>query len=328
MQNKQLNWGILGAGYIANIMANAIQETANNKLVAIASRNKERANDFSKKFSVTNSYTDYHQLLEDKSVDIVYIALPNNLHAEWMIKAAVLGKHILCEKPFTMNFAEAKEVLDHVQQAGVFCMEGFMYRSHPQTKKIIELLQQDTIGEVHLIDSHFGFRSEPNGKNANTDPLLGGGSIMSLGSYCISMSRLIAGAEPTHCMAQGIIDSDGVDAFSSAIFKFSNTCYATMTASFRYGLDFGLKITGNKGILHIPSPWLPESLATINLHPFDGESQQINITTHKSLFSYEVALVEACIRAGKAQTDHPAMTWQDTLENMKSLDSWREAIGL
>lgn len=337
MSVKKLNWGILGTGFIANIFAQNILQSSNNNLVAIASRDLQKSAQFAKKFNIPEFYDNYLQLIKDKKVDIVYIALPTVLHEEWIIKAAESKKHILCEKPFTLNFLEGEKALKIVKKSEVFCTEGFMYRFHPQTRKIIDLIKTNSIGKIHLIQSLFAWNST-NDSNSNNTLHLGGGGINSLGSYCVSMSRLIAGlaqgktfANPKKIQASGNIGLRGIDEFSSAVLTFSNTCYANIYVSMQHGIQSQLYIVGDKGSLIIDDPWLPEKNSTIKLQLNENNPGSEKFFSNPSNFSsyfHEIEAISKCINRGQMQIDSPGLSWDDTLGNMHSLSLWRKEIGL
>ena len=194
MAKKKIGWGILGTGNIAKKLATAIRASKTGTLVAVGSRTQAAADAFGKEFKVPNRYDSYDAVLADPRVQAVYISLPNHLHAVWTIRCAEAGKAILCEKPLGMNFAESMVMVEACRAAGVFLMEAFMYRCHPQTAKLVELLRAKTIGDVRLIQSAFSYNMGPAYTNIRMQNEAGGGGILDVGCYTASMSRLIAGA--------------------------------------------------------------------------------------------------------------------------------------
>ncbi|MEM5831468.1 MAG: Gfo/Idh/MocA family oxidoreductase, partial [Candidatus Aenigmatarchaeota archaeon] len=177
---KKIKWGILGAGGIAKKFACDLKFSEFGELYAVASRDIKKAEEFAKNFAASKFYGNYEELLKDKEVDVVYISLPHTYHAEWTIKAARNKKHILCEKPLAVNYAQAEAVVYEVKKQNVFLMEAFMYRCHPQIKKLIELLnaKNRTIGDVKHIQASFGFKGyfDPQSRLFNQD--LAGGGIL------------------------------------------------------------------------------------------------------------------------------------------------------
>jgi predicted dehydrogenase len=191
---KQVAWGILGTGSIAHTFAKAVGESKTGRLVAIGSRSQESADKFGDEFDVPHRHATYEELLSNPEVQAVYISTPHPQHAEWAIKTADAGKHILCEKPLTMNYPEAMAVVEAAVRNDVFLMEAFMYRCHPQTAKLVELIREGAIGQVRVIQADFSFHGGYNPESRLLNPELGGGGILDVGCYCASMARLIAGA--------------------------------------------------------------------------------------------------------------------------------------
>ena len=174
-----IRWGIIGPGNIANNFADGLKESFSGQLTAIASKNNERRESFGDKYNIDGAlrFSSYDDLLNSENIDAVYISTPHTLHAEWTIKAAGKGKHVLCEKPGAVNFREGQQVIEAVRQAGVFYMEGFMYRCHPQIPALANFIKEKKIGEVKNIKSSFGFdmgKTIPESRLFRTD--LAGGS--------------------------------------------------------------------------------------------------------------------------------------------------------
>src|SRR3954466_6670488 len=173
-----LRWGILGTGRIASAFAAALAETDSGTLVAVASRDQATADRFGDKFGVPHRHAAYELLLADPDVDAVYIATPHPHHAEWAIRTAEAGKHILCEKPLTLNQPTSMAVVDAARRNDVFLMEAFMYRCHPQTQELVALIRGGAIGEVRLIEATFSFRSGSAPDSRLYSNALGGGGIL------------------------------------------------------------------------------------------------------------------------------------------------------
>src|SRR5476649_2381220 len=178
----KLNWGILATGGIARQFAGGLKASKTGTLTAVGSRTIESAQKFTDQFG-GKPYGSYAEVLEDPSVDAVYIALPHHMHYDWTIKCAEAGKAILCEKPFTLNALEATRALNEVRKHKVFFMEAFMYRCHPQILKLRELLAEKVIGDVKAVNSEFAFAAGKGWENFRTDGTLGGGGLMDVGTY-------------------------------------------------------------------------------------------------------------------------------------------------
>ena len=183
----KLRWGILGTGGIAKALAKALAVSTTGELVAVGSRTQAGADKFGDEFKVARRHASYEGVLSDPGVDAVYISLPNHLHAEWAIKTAEAGKHVLCEKPLTTNWAEGLAVIEAARRAKVFFMEAFMYRCHPQTAKLVELLRSKVIGEVRVIQANFSYNMGPKYDNIRLRADAAGGGIMDVGCYTVSM---------------------------------------------------------------------------------------------------------------------------------------------
>ncbi len=333
--SDMLNWGIIGTGNIAGIFAHGLAQSKTGKLVAVGSRTQEAAEKFGETWQVERRYGSYEQLLEDEDVQAVYISTPHPLHAEWAIKAAEAGKHILCEKPLALNHAQAMTVVEAAQRHNVFLMEAFMYRCHPQTAKLVELIRSGAIGTVRVIEATFSFQTGFNPEGRLLNNALGGGGILDVGCYCTSMARLVAGAatgkdfaEPIKVTgAAHIGEVSRVDEYALAALTFPNDILAQLFTGVQVNAENVVRIFGSEGNILLPSPWTPrsgEDTSIIVKRNDEKEPRTILIEQRAGLYDAEADTVAAYIEARQA----PAMTWNDTLGNMRTLDQWREAVGL
>ncbi len=333
----QLNWGILSTGSIANQFAKALQETDKGRLAAVGSRSLAPAQTFAETFPGIAAHASYDDLLADPSVQAVYIANPHPGHAEWAIKAARAGKHVLCEKPVGMNHAEAMAIFDAAEANNVFAMEAFMYRCHPQTKKLVALIQDGAIGEVRLVRASFGFDAPFDANSRLFNNALGGGGILDVGCYPVSMSRLVAGAvsgqpflNPIDVKAVGELGKTGIDQWTAATLHFENGVVAQASTAVSLWLDNTVTVFGSKGNIHVAAPWHPTlsagTFGEIQLNRFGAEVETISIGEPKGLYVIEAETVADAVAAGNTQAD--AMSWEDSLGNMATLDAWRREIGL
>ena len=343
-----LNWGVLSVGKIAYVFCNAMRFSNTGKILALASRTQARADNFANDFGISRQYTNYEDLLEDEDIDAVYISTIHPLHAEWAIKSAQAKKHVLVEKPIGLNYVQAAAMVEAARENDVFLMEAFMYRCHPQTQQVVKLIQDGAIGNIHLIRAMMGFRNEFDPKSRIYSQAMGGGSILDLGCYTGSMVRLIAGAvenkpflNPTVIKGSGIIGPTGVDHIAAATVRFENEIIAEVIATIECGVGRTVSIYGSDGIITLPNPWGPSSPCRRATHPLpldttfppakiivqshpEMESSEILVPTDRDLFTYEADMVANHIEARQA----PAMSWDDSLGNMRLLDSWREEIGI
>jgi predicted dehydrogenase/aryl-alcohol dehydrogenase-like predicted oxidoreductase len=329
----KLQWGIISTGRIAGVFAKALADSKTGELLAVASRTQEAADKFGNEYNVPRRYGNYQALLDDPDVQAVYIATPHPMHAEWAVKAAESGKHILCEKPLTINFPEAMAVIEAARRNDVFLMEAFMYRCHPQTAKLVELVRSGIIGEVRMIQATFSFNSAWNPEGRLLNPELGGGGILDVGCYPISMSRLIAGAamdkpfaEPVEVKGIGHIGETGVDEWAAGILRFEKDIIAQVATGVRLAQENVVRIYGSEGSIFVPSPWFCQERAEIIVARNGQQQETVLVESKVSSYTFEADTVAANIE--KRQAPSPAMSWEDSLGNMRTLDTWRLAIGL
>ncbi len=334
--SNKLAWGILGTGGIAKTLASAITKSSTGTLVAVASRTQSSADAFAKTYSVPKAYEGYDKLLADPAVQAVYISLPNHLHAEWSVKCALAGKHILCEKPLTTNYPEAMYMLAKVKETGVFFMEAFMYRTHPQIAKAVDLIKSGAIGEVRVISAAFGYNMGPSYGNIRLRQDASGGAILDVGCYAVSAARLFAGAaqnkpfaDPTDVRAHALIGATSkVDEYATATLSFPGNILANVACASQCNLTNTVTIFGSTGSIELPVPWKPAESASIILTQTGKEPQTYTFDTAKNIYIHQVDAVAKLISEGKTQASSPAMSIDDTLGNMRTLDLWRAQVGL
>ncbi len=342
-----INWGIIGAGSIARVFSNAMRFSKTGRLMAVASRGGEAAARLAAAFDIPRAYSSYEALLEDDGVDAVYIANIHPVHAQWVIKSAAAGKHILVEKPIGLNAAEASAMVAAARTHDRFLMEAFMYRCHPQIARMVELIQAGAIGQLRLIRVAFGYHAPYDESSRAYNNTLGGGSILDVGCYPASMARLLAGAaagqpfsEPELVLGSGRLGPTGVDHLAAATLRFEEGLIAELITGIDCYVPGQVVVYGSAGMLTIPNPWLPSSPcrsardplpldtvfppATLLLQPAGRPLQEIEVAADRDLFTYEIDMVGQHLEARQA----PAMTWQDTLGNMQLLDRWRAAVGV
>ena len=334
--NNRLGWGILGTGRIAGIFATGVARSQHGRLAAVGSRTQASADRFAEEFGVPKAHGSYEALLADPDVTAVYIATPHPQHVEWAVRAAEAGKHILCEKPIGLNHAEAMVIAAAAQEHGVLLMEAFMYRSHPQTAKVVEIVRSGVLGEIKHVQATLGFFAPFDAGARLWANELGGGGIMDVGCYPVSFSRLIAGVisdqpflNPVEVTGGAKLHPQtGVDEVASATLKFANGLVAQVACSVGVTQDSSARIYGTKGMVHVPIPWIvPSEGADALIHlTVDGQTETINACTSENLYGIEADVVAQALVAG--QREVATMTVADTLGNMATLDRWREAVGL
>ncbi|MHB9031194.1 MAG: Gfo/Idh/MocA family protein [Candidatus Latescibacterota bacterium] len=218
---KPVRWGVLGIGRHFTLRTLLpMQRAAGVELYGVASRDPEKAGETAKQFNIPRAYGSYEELLADPSIEAVYLPIPNNIHTEWIRKAADAGKHILCEKPLALNAGEARDAFEYASGKGALLMEAFMYRFHPQWVHARDLVRTGHIGNLKAIHTFFGYNN-PDPKNIRNRPETGGGAIYDIGCYAVSLSRLLFGREPERVLSCISHDpSMGVDVLTSGILDF------------------------------------------------------------------------------------------------------------
>jgi predicted dehydrogenase/aryl-alcohol dehydrogenase-like predicted oxidoreductase len=333
---EKLAWGIIGTGRIAGSFARGVAASERGTLVAVGSRTREGAERFGAEYAVPHRHGSYDALLADPAVEAVYIATPHPMHAEWAIKAAEAGKHILCEKPLTLNHAEAMAVVEAARRHNVFLMEAFFYRCQPQTARVLDLVRSGAIGEVRLIQASYGFHTPfaPERRLFNND--LGGGAILDVGCYPVSFARLVAGAaigqpfaDPDTVQGAAHLGATGVDEYAVAALRFPGDVLAEISTGIRVQLENVVRIFGTEGQIVVPVPYLPSRDGTptrILVHRHGAEPEEIVVPPTIDPYGFQADYGAEQIAAGALSP--PAMPWEDTLGNMRALDLWRESIGL
>ena len=342
-----LNWGIISTGRIASIFAKGMLLSQTGRVVAVASRTQAEADrfgidkhgDFWQNYPVQR-YGSYAALLADPEVQAVYIATPHPQHVALAVQAAEAGKHILVEKPIGLNHAEAMVAIEAARANGVFLMEAFMYRCHPVVAKLVELLKAGAIGQVRAVQANFAFNCGPNYDSRLLNNDLGGGGILDVGGYCTTMVRRVAGvglgldgpAEPIEFKGVGHIGPTGVDEYAAAVLKFSGAAGHEITAHIACGvqcnMDNVVRIYGSEGNI-VLTQWVPQPTGTTLTVTRGKETQVIACDTDAGATAYtlEADVVAATVARGQGSAAFPAMSWADTLGNMKLLDRWRADLG-
>jgi Predicted dehydrogenases and related proteins len=250
----RLQWGIIGPGRIAPRVARALVDNPRGELRAVASRDLERARAFANAHGAAVAHGSYADLIADPAIDVVYIALPNHLHAEWSIRALDAGKHVLCEKPVALTVADVDEI---AAAAARIAVEGFMYLHHPQTLAALEIVASGTLGPPQLIAASFAFLlTAPD--DPRLDPAMGGGSLWDVGCYPVSIARRIAGREPDGIAGFARFDERGVDRTFVGQLRFKGGLLASFDSGFASPDRERVEIVGGAAILVIEHPFLPE----------------------------------------------------------------------
>lgn len=321
---SKINWGVLGTAKIGREkVIPAMQQCRYGKVTAIASRNPDRARTVADALRIGKAFGSYEELLSDPDVDAVYIPLPNHLHVEWTLKALDAGKHVLCEKPIALTLQEARKLADAAKTyTDLKVMEAFMYRHHPQWIRAKELVEVGGIGELRTIHSFFSyFNTDP--ENVRNQAGIGGGGLMDIGCYCISLARHLFGEEPRRVV--GTMEMDpmlGIDRLTSGILDF-RAGTATFTCATQLSLHQRVHIFGTTGKIEIEIPF--------NAPP--GELTRIWLTSQGDMEEITFAPCDQYTIQGdlfsKAILDHNPVpvTLDDAVANMNVIEKFRESAG-
>jgi len=246
-------WGIISTARINLLVLEGARASDRVNVIAVASRDAARAEAYAREHGIERAYGGYDALLADPDIEAVYISLPNALHVEWSIRALEAGKHVLCEKPLTRRAGEAEEAFDAAERAGRLLMEAFMYRHNPQTGRLRELVDEGAIGTLQLVRSAFSFTArDPEDVRLLTE--LDGGSLMDVGCYCVSASRLLAG-EPERVYGEQVQTETGVDARFSGTMRFPGGVIAQFDSGLVLPDRAELEAIGDEGSLFLANPW-------------------------------------------------------------------------
>jgi predicted dehydrogenase len=336
---RPLRWGILATGRIAGVFATGLKSARSGRIVAVGSRSADSAKRFAAEFGIKpgNTHGSYESLLANPEVDAVYISTPHPQHAEWVVKAAAAGKHILCEKPLGLNHAEGVAMFAAARRAGVVLMEAFMYRCHPQIAKIVSLIREGALGTVGLVQATYSFRTDYQAGSRLWANAAGGGGILDVGCYAVSMSRLVAGAaagqpflDPVEVSGAGVLHPEsGVDVYAAGTLKFGNGVIAQVATGVGLTQENVVRIYGTGGWLLVPSPWVKNregGASSLFLHRAGAAASEEIVIEAGPLYALEADAFARAVRAGEKEV--PEMSADDTLGNLATLDRWRAAIGL
>ena len=337
----ELQWGILATGAIARAFARDLATSRTGRLVAVGSkRHAASTHAFATSGRSTSSaHGSYDELLADPDVDAVYIATPHPMHAMWAVRAAEAGKHILCEKPLAMNLAEAAAIVDAAVAHDVFLMEAFMYRCHPQTDKLVELVRAGTIGAVRVIEAVHSFRGPTDQRSRLLANELGGGGILDVGCYCVSGANLVAsvalgrdGANPLHVGGAAHLAGTGVDLWAVATLAYDDGILAHLACGVAVDQPPALRVHGDDGTIELRAPWLPtisgDMTTRIAIRRPGRDPEIVPVVADRGLYAYEADVVADAVGRGWRQAAAPAPTWADSLSAMGTLDRWRAAAGV
>ena len=319
----RIRWGIIGTGSIAREFATGLTVLPEAELVAVGSRTAESASQFADMFGVPHRHASYEALANDPSVDVVYVATPHTLHKANSLLCLQTGKAVLCEKPFTINAAEAEAVVQFAREKKLFLMEAMWTRFIPLVVKVRQLLADRAIGHVQMLVADLGFRVDFDPLHRLFDPQLGGGALLDLGVYPVSLASMIFGPpSTTTSMAQ--FGETGVDEQAAIILGYEQGRLATLYTSLRTDTPREAILLGSKGRITIHAQMFRPTKLTLSLA--GEEDDIIEMPLEGNGYNYEAAEVMRCLQAGKLESD--IMPLDETLAIMKTMDQIRAQWGL
>jgi D-xylose 1-dehydrogenase (NADP+, D-xylono-1,5-lactone-forming) len=308
-----LRLGLLSTARINDSILAAAAASDRVAAVAVASRDAGRAKTYARVHALARAHGSYDALLEDPEVDAVYVALPNGLHHEWTLRALRRGKHVLCEKPYSRRPAEAQEAFALAEASGLVLMEAFMYRHHPQTAVVADLVSEGVLGNLRAIRATFTFLLK-RADDARLRPELDGGSLLDVGCYCVSGSRLLAG-EPVRVQGTQVTGETGVDLAFHGMLVFADDVVAQIDCSFTLPRFQRLEAHGEQGSLLVEAPWRPDWGGAVLLRRGD-ETTRIEVPS-ADMFRLELENLADAI-AGRAR---PLLGGADALGQARALDA-------
>lgn len=325
---NRVSWGVLGNATIARkCVIPAIQNSRNGRVHALATRSPDDARDVVAENNIAHVYDRYDAVLADPHIDAVYIPLPNDMHCPWTVRALSAGKHVLCEKPLACNVGEAREMAARATESGRLLMEAFMYRFHPRSRRIKEIVDSGDIGKACLIRTAFCFHMDENilqsGGNARLKKDKGGGALMDVGCYGVSVARWLMGSEPVTVQAQAVYHPDGVDLHFAGTLRFAGGRLAVIEASFISALQQTYSVAGSQGALELPHdafvPWEKDALYI--QRKVDEETGRQHLIPGADEYQLMVEHFADAV-TGQTQLLYPA---EDSIANMRALDALAEA---
>lgn len=326
---RTLRWGVVATGRIAHKVTGDLARLEDAQLHAVSSRSQGSARAFAEEHGFAASYHDgpsgsgYQQLFADPRVDVVYVATPHAQHFEVVRAALEAGKHVLCEKPFTVNASEARELVQLAGERNLFLMEAVWTRFLPATRRALELIRGGTIGTVRWVQADLGFPAAYDPADRLWDPAAGGGALLDLAVYPLTWAVAALGF-PQRLTAQGHLNQDGVDVQNTLTLKYPEGAAAQLTSSLQAAGPGMATISGTAGWIRTGSPLF--NPRTLEICGLDGRIEVEDFHEEAEGFIYELRETARCIRAGLQES--PLMPWNETVQVMELLDQAREQLGL
>ena len=323
MSSSPFRWGILGPGRIAHRFAQALGEVKDARLQAVASRSAERAGDFAAQYGAPAAYDSDEALASDPAVDAIYIATPHRFHHAQARLCLQAGKPVLCEKPFTVNAAQALDLIQLARTQNLFLMEALWSRYLPIYRQVRTWLDGGEIGEIRLVSSTFCFQPERDPSDRKFNHALAGGALLDLGIYNVSLSQWAIGEDPSALSAQARVGDTGVDELTAVTMAYPGGAVAQFACSLLFDAVNDLTIYGTKGHIRIHPKFWESTRTTLAV---GGSESAASLRFRRNGFEYEIEEAMHCLRSGRRESE--GMPLAATLANMKTMDQIREQIGL
>lgn len=318
-----IHWGIIGCGNISEKFATCLEPLEKAELTAVASQTPGKAEQFASKFENPRAYNSYQELVEDSDVDIVYIGTTHNFHHEHTILALNNGKHVLCEKPISLNARFAQEMVDLAQERNLFLMEAVWTRFHPATLKLVELIKAGVIGDVFTVQADFSISREFDPTHRLYNPDLGGGALLDLGIYPLTFANLVYNDFPKAFKTSAVLSKSGVDETSAYLLEYEGGKTAILSSSCRSSSPHLGLVIGSKGHISVPNFFHPQELL---IHSVGKEEQHLKLPYDLLGYGPEAEEVMRCLKEGLLES--PLMPWATSIEMMKMMDSFRAEWGM
>jgi len=318
-----IRWGILGPGNIAKQFARGLSVIPDAELAAVGSRTQDGADAFGDEFAVPRRHPSYEALAADDGLDAIYVATPHSLHRDNSILCLEHGVAVLCEKPFAINAGQAREVVAAARQRGLFAMEAMWTRFIPAVAQAREWIAEGAIGEPRLVAADFGFRAGFNPKGRLFDPALGGGALLDVGIYTISMASMVLGAKPDRIESTATMGETGVDEQSAFILGYEGGELAVLYTAVRTSTPVEARILGTDGRITIHNPFYKAEKVTLQA---GDRTEEVELPLEGNGYNYQAVEVMNCLRAGKTESE--TMPLDETVALMEIMDSIRAKWGL
>jgi predicted dehydrogenase len=320
---KKLNWGIIGPGSIARNFADALAVSEKGQLFAVASRDINKAQNFANKYAASKVYDSYQHLVDDPQVDIIYIATPQSFHYEQAKLCLEAGKHVLMEKPLTINAMQTENLIRLAQSKNLLLQEALWSRFIPCFTQVKQWISEGKIGQLQYICSDIGFAFGDRPDHRLFKAELGGGALLDLGVYSITLSQLIIGEHPSQIQAMGNVSGSNVDLNAAVNMSYPSGCYAQFTCTIMAQASNSMTIMGSAGRIVLPGHFWNGNKAILQQ---DGDVEEIDFPHKANGFEYQIEESMACVNAGLVSSE--MMPHRDSLGVMQTMDEIRRQIGL